>query len=69
MQTDSYIQKTVQGEAWDLIAKKKYGSEYDMHVLLAENPDCLDTLFFSGNKEIRIPKKEKTAVKIPAVWE
>lgn len=61
--------KTIQGEAWDIIAKNKYGSEYEMHSLLAENSDVLDTLFFSGNTEIIIPEKEKTAVKIPAVWE
>lgn len=61
--------KTIQGEAWDLIAKNKYGSEYEMHTLLAENPDVLDTLFFSGNTEITVPEKDKTAVKIPAVWE
>lgn len=61
--------KTIQGEAWDLIAKNKYGSEYEMHALLAENPAVLDTLFFSGNTEINMPEKEKTAIKIPATWE
>lgn len=69
MQTKIHTAKTVQGEAWDTIAKKKYGSEYEMHVLLAENPAFLDTLFFSGNKEIRVPEKEKTAIKVPATWE
>lgn len=61
--------KTIQGEAWDLIAKNKYGSEYEMHTLLAENPAMLDVLLFSGNKEINMPEKPKTTIKIPAVWE
>lgn len=61
--------KTIQGEAWDSIAKSKYGSEYEMHTLLAENPAMLDVLLFSGNKEITLPDKPKTTIKIPAVWE
>lgn len=61
--------KTIQGEAWDSIAKSKYGSEYEMHTLLAENPAMLDVLLFSGNKEIILLEKPKTTIKIPAVWE
>lgn len=61
--------RTIQGEAWDILAKKEYGSEYDMQALLEENPACLDTLVFSGNKEISMPDKERTTIKIPATWE
>lgn len=61
--------KTVQGEAWDVIAKSVYGSEYEMSALLAENTEHLDTLLFSGNKDIRLADREKVTVKVPAVWE
>lgn len=61
--------RTIQGEAWDSIAKSKYGSEYEMHTLSAENPAMLDVLLFSGNKEINMPEKAKTTIKIPATWE
>ncbi len=72
MQTkENFMQtkRTIQGEAWDILAKSKYGSEYEMHTLLAENPSCLDTLLFSGNIPVNVPEKEKTTVKIPATWE
>lgn len=61
--------RTIQGEAWDILAQKEYGSEYDMQTLLEENPACLDTLLFSGNKEVNMPDKQKTTIKIPATWE
>lgn len=63
------IKRTIQGEAWDMLAKKEYGSEYDMQALLETNPAFVDTLLFSGNKEINMPDKAKATIKIPATWE
>ncbi len=51
--------RTIQGEAWDILAKSKYGSEYEMHTLLAENPACLDTLLFSGNIPVNVPENPR----------
>lgn len=61
--------KTNQGIAWDNLAKKEYGSEYQMDILLTHNASQIDTLLFSGNIVLNTPKVEKSAIKVPAVWE
>ncbi len=61
--------KTNQGIAWDSLAKKEYGSEYQMDILLTHNANQIDTLLFSGNIVLSVPNVEKSAIKVPAVWE
>lgn len=57
MVTDmSTTRKTVQGEAWDQIAKTEWGDEKLMHHLLEANPDLMDVVLFSGNDTIVIPE-------------
>lgn len=50
---DSY--RTTQGETWDLIAYKLWGSEYLLPLLFEANPQCKDTLIFSGGIILNVP--------------
>lgn len=49
---------TISGDTWDIIAKKVYGREYYADVLMAANPDQLDTFIFSAGAEINAPDIE-----------
>lgn len=46
---------TIQGDMWDLIAKKKYGTEAALNVLLNANQKHLDTVIFSAGVELTLP--------------
>lgn len=46
---------TVQGDTWDIIALKKYGTEKGMHLLLGANPAHRDTVLFSAGIAIIVP--------------
>lgn len=46
---------TAQGQAWDQIAKREYGAEIRMDVLLTGNPEDADTLLFSGGRSLALP--------------
>lgn len=39
---------TKSGDTWDVIAKEVYGSEYRADVLMAANPQEIDTFIFSS---------------------
>ncbi len=47
--------KTIQGDTWDLIAYKLWGSEYLLPLLLEANPKHRHTLFFSGDVVLNVP--------------
>lgn len=47
---------TIQGETWDLIAYKLWGSEYLFPLLLEANPNYRDTTFFSGGIVLNVPE-------------
>lgn len=49
---------TVQGDTWDLIALKVYGSEKYMTKLIEVNPEHRETVFFSANIKLKIPDIE-----------
>ena len=49
---------TQEGECWDEIAKKVYGTEKLMHVLLSANPDLRNYLVLPGGLEIVCPEVE-----------
>ena len=38
---------TKSGDTWDVIAKEVYGSEYHADVLMAANPQEIDTFIFN----------------------
>lgn len=51
----SYI--TIQGDTWDMIAKKVYGNENCLDILMQNNFPLLDYLVFPAGIEVLIPDK------------
>lgn len=51
--------KTKSGDTWDTIARAVYGSEYRADVLMAANPQHIDTFFFSAGVELNTPAVEE----------
>ena len=49
---------TQEGECWDEIAKKVYGTEKLMHVLISANPDLRNYLVLPGGLKIVCPEVE-----------
>lgn len=47
---------TVQGDMWDIVAKKTLGSEYYMTELIDANPAQRETVIFSANVRLTIPE-------------
>lgn len=60
--------RTVQGDMWDLIAKKTLGSEYRMTELMEANPAHIETVIFSANVELNIPEVVSTTYVQPPPW-
>lgn len=46
---------TIQGDMWDGIAKKVYGTETAMNVLLNANPEHIGTVVFSAGIVLDVP--------------
>lgn len=46
---------TKSGDTWDVIAKEVYGSEYHADVLMAANPQEIDTFIFDAGVELNTP--------------
>ena len=59
---------TVQGQAWDQVALKRYGSEKQMGSLLPANVDEIDALLFEGGIALEIPAIEPLRVKSVPPW-
>ena len=51
---DKYI--TVQGDMWDSISKRLYGTEAALNVLLEANQQYADIVMFPAGIMLRIPK-------------
>jgi phage tail protein X len=49
---------TKQGDMWDAIAYRVYGSEYQMHVLMDANPEHIATVIFPADVVLTIPEIE-----------
>lgn len=49
------VYKTVQGDTWDMVAKKVYGAERHLDYLMAHNFDLLDYFIFPAGIEINTP--------------
>ena len=49
---------TVQGDMWDLIAKRKYGTEKAMDVLVEANQQYADVVVFGAGTVLNIPAYE-----------
>ena len=60
---------TSQGQAWDQVSLKRYGSEKQMGVLLPANSDEIDALLFEGNVSLEIPEATPLRTKSLSPWE
>lgn len=54
---------TTQGEAWDMIAYKKYDSEMQMPSIVELNPQEADAVFLAGEQKITLPASVNVEVK------
>lgn len=50
------IYTTVQGDTWDVIAKKIYNDEMMAQLLMQENRELLHIFVFSSGIKVRCPK-------------
>jgi len=62
--------KTVQGDTWDIISSKVYGTDSKAHLILDENLELGHIAFFDAGTEIIIPEtsdssEEKTSENLP----
>ncbi len=48
--------RTIQGDTWDMIAKKVYGAEKYLDYLMASNFDLLDYFIFPAGVVIKVPE-------------
>lgn len=62
------IYTTTQGDTWDIIALKVYGSEKYMSHLLKSNPKHINTMFFSSGVEIICPDIESDIIDNLPPW-
>ena len=61
---DTYI--TVQGDTWDMISYKVYGSSKYIGLLMESNYNLLDIFIFSAGVEVNVPElPEEEAADIP----
>ncbi len=61
---------TKQGDCWDNIALAKYGTEKLCGLIMAANPDYLDTLFFGAGVVLAIPENPAAEYfEEPKPWE
>lgn len=59
---------TVQGDCWDGIAKRLYGTEAAMNVLLEANPNYIDTAVFSAGVVLTVPEYEAPRTSLLPPW-
>lgn len=60
--------RTVQGDTWDIVSKKVYGTELQMHVLIAANPAVRDVVIFPAGIELQTPAIKETASDALPPW-
>lgn len=53
--------KTVQGDTWDIISKKVYGTEKYMTRLMQENPELSEIVIFPSGVQVKTPEIEVPA--------
>ena len=59
---------TTQGDTWDIISLKIYGTPHKVAELIACNADHSDTLIFDGNIALSIPVIAETTTNTLAPW-
>ena len=48
--------RTIQGDTWDMIAKKIYGAERHLDYLMASNFELLDYFIFPAGIVVKVPE-------------
>jgi len=67
--TEALIHITNHNEAWDEIAKKYYGSEHYMHLLLEANPELAKYELLPANIKVIVPEKpEEVKTENLPIW-
>ena len=59
---------TVQGDCWEGIAKRLYGTEAAMNVLLEANQDYNDITVFSAGVVLTVPEYEAPRTNLLPPW-
>ena len=59
---------TKSGDTWDVIAREVYGSEYNADVLMAANPQEIDTFLFNAGVELNTPALEEERDGLMPPW-
>ena len=63
--------QTIQGDMWDSIAKKVYGTEKAMELLMQANPEYLGTAVFGAGAILYLPQfaaQEKKGTESVPPW-
>ena len=62
---------TKSGDTWDVVAKQVYGSEYHADILMAANPQQIDTFLFEAGVVLATPAlpEEKRGYLPPWIFE
>lgn len=60
--------KTIQGDAWDLIAYKLWGSEYLIPLILEANSNYRNVVIFDGGIELNVPDIDTSEYTPRPVW-
>lgn len=59
---------TKSGDTWDMIAKEVYGDEYHADVLMAANPQHIDTFIFGAGVVLATPALEEERDGLQPPW-
>lgn len=51
---------TIQGDTWDLVAYKNYGTSLVMHKIIEANLEHIDTVVFRAGTELTLPELDLT---------
>ena len=62
------IYTTIQGDCWDGIAKRLYGTEAAMNALLEANQDYNDITVFSAGVVLTVPEYEAPRTNLLPPW-
>ena len=54
--------KTIQGDTWDILSKRLYGSEMFMNTLIAANIEHRKTVIFSAGVVLEVPDIDKAKI-------
>lgn len=60
--------RTIQGDTWDMIAKRVYGAERHLDFLMANNYSLLDYFVFPAGIEVKAPELPEDIVSDLPAW-